>query len=395
MDILSYAAYIITFITITLYIFLKWKYGFWMLQPVFHIYDIQYMFYPIGIIEHELPEKNKYTNFKQIDTIDMSQLTTSQQSKMVQLIQTQYLQRGENTFTPSHSHIFPYFIGHSCKSFCSFYFQDRHLLDTKNGNIIPHRTIVGCMTSRPIQISIQGSESFTAYYVDYLCVHTSERKKGIAPQLIQTHHYNQRRLNRTVAVSLFKREDELTGIVPLCVYTTYGFPVHTWTKPCELSGEYKMLEINTHNFRFLHDFLLEQQSRFQIFICTDFSNIMELIKTNNLFITAILCDEVVCCCYIYRKSCIQVSKGLEVLSCIASVCNCEEAIFVQGFKCSYWKIAYDHHFGFAAIENISHNNVIIDHIMMKTSPTIQSPCAYYFYNFAYPTFNPEQTLIIQ
>ena len=32
-------------------------------------------------------------------------------------------------------------------------------------------------------------------------------------------------INKNIVVSLFKREDELTGIVPLCVYSTYGFPV--------------------------------------------------------------------------------------------------------------------------------------------------------------------------
>ena len=35
---------------------------------------------------------------------------------------------------------------------------------------------------------------FKAYYVDYLCVDILYRKKNIAPQLIQTHHYNQRHL---------------------------------------------------------------------------------------------------------------------------------------------------------------------------------------------------------
>jgi hypothetical protein len=85
---------------------------------------------------------------------------------------------------------------------------------------------------------------------------------------------------------------------------------------------------------------------------------------------------------------------MEVLSCFASICDCEEDIFIQGFKISFWKISAENYFGFAAIENVSHNNIIINNIMLKTSPLIISPTAYFFYNFAYPTFKPDKVLII-
>ena len=32
--------------------------------------------------------------------------------------------------------------------------------------------------------------------------------------------------------------------------------------------------------------------------------------------------------------------------------------------------------------------------MLKTNPLIKSPTAYFFYNFAYPTFKPDKSLII-
>ena len=68
--------------------------------------------------------------------------------------------------------------------------------------------------------------------------------------------------------------------------------------------------------------------------------------------------------------------------------------FIQGFKISFWKIAAENYFGFAAIENISHNNIIIDNIILNTKPLVISPTAYFFYNFAYPTFLPNKALII-
>jgi hypothetical protein len=395
----EYLSYILCFgilIIFLIYIYVRIKYGFWVLQPVFHIYDFGYMFNPPGIIQHSLPEKNKYTNFKDIDTIVFSELTSIQKTRFTNLIKTNYLQNKDNIFSPQTENIIPYFIGHNDKSFISFFYKDEYMLDTKKGNMITDRQIVGATTSRPLNIIIKNKkeQQFRAYYVDYLCVDKLYRKKGIAPQIIQTHHHNQRHLNKNIIVSLFKREDELTGIVPLCVYSTYGFSVDNWIKPNDLSGEYKLLEINNTNFRFVYDFMLANNSMFDIIINADISNILELIKTKNIFIYAVLCDENIICCYFYRKSCVQIDKGLEVLSCFASICNCDENIFIQGFKISFWKIAAENFFGFCAIENLSNNNIIINNIILKTKPLIISPTAYFFYNFAYTTFNSEKVLII-
>jgi len=399
---LEYLSYILCFgmlIIFIIYVYIRLKYGFWVLQPVFHVYDLNYYLKPSGIIDDSLPTKNKYTNFKNIDTIVFSQVTSIQKKRFINFIKTNYLQNKDNIFSPQSENILPYFTGHNEKSFASFYYEDNHMVDIKKGTAVIDKSVVGTITSRPLNVTINNDKynkdtEFRVYYVDYLCVDKLHRKKGIAPQIIQTHHYNQRHINKNIVVSLFKREDELTGIVPLCVYTTYGFPVDKWIKPPNLSGEYKLLEINAQNFRFLYDFIKINNSIFDIVIIPDITNILELIKTKNIFIYAVLCDEKIICCYFYRKSCVEIEKGLEVLSCFASVCNCEDNIFIQGFKISFWKIAAENFFGFAAIESISHNNIIINNIMLKTKPLIVSPTAYFFYNFAYPTFRPEKTLII-
>ena len=83
------------------------------------------------------------------------------------------------------------------------------------------------------------------------------------------------------------------------------------------------------------------------------------------------------------------------MSCFASINNCSDnSVFIQGFKISFWKIAYEKYFGFSAIENISHNDIIINNIMIKTKPLIVSPTAYFFYNFAYNTFKSNKVFII-
>jgi len=400
----DYLPYILFFIILTVfifYIYIRVKYGFWALQPVFHVYDILYYFYKPGIIEHELPEKNKYTNFKNIDTSLSSDLSNSKIKKIVRFIQTHYLKNKNNVYSPKEENIMPYFKGHNTKSFFSIYNEETLLYDLKNSTPIPESKIISVMTSRPVHIMINNGNKdayFDAFYVDYLCVDKLYRKKGIAPQMIQTHNYNQRHLNKNMAVSLFKREEELTGIIPLCVYSTYGFSVNKWTKPHDFHPSHKILEITGHNYQFLHDFMKTNNDNFDIVIISEITNIIELIKTKNIFIYVVLDnnnDEIISA-YFYRKTCVFIEKDMEVLTCIASICNstCDRDIFIQGFKISFWKIAAENYFGFCAIENISHNNTIIENLKIKTKPLIVSPTAYFFYNFVYSTFSSQKVFIL-
>ena len=402
-----YVPYILLTIVIIILLimaYIKIKYKFWSIQPVFHVYNLNYMLFPPGIINHCLPEKNKYTNFENIKTYNIHDLSKINKTNFVNFVRLNYLQNGTNTFSPSSGNIFPYFESHNDKSFVSFYKENNLMMDLKKGTTVEMDRIIGSITSRPIHVFINNridkknkkiDSIFTAYYVDYLCVDKLKRKKGIAPEMIQTHHYNQSHLNKKIVVSLFKREDELTGIVPLCFYNTYGFPVFTWTKPMSLNGMFKILEINASNFNFLYNFIKTNKYLFDIFISVESSNIISLIKSNNIFINVILLENEIICAYFFRKTCTFIEPNIEVLSCFASINTFQdESIFIQGFKISFWNIAEKYYFGFSAIENISHNNIIIENIIKKTKPTIISPTAYFFYNFAYPTFNANKSIII-
>ena len=394
-----YILLILILAIILFFTYIRIRYKFWALQPVFHVYDVGYLFFPPGIIDHYLPEKNKYTNFKDIETYTYTQLSDYKITKFVNFIRSHYLQKSDNQFLPKRENIIPYFQFHTNKSYFCFYKENELIADKKNNTIIDTEQIIGVITSRPVYISIQQNNKtnkMNAFYVDYLCVHKDYRKKDIAPQLIQTYHYNQRHQNKNIVVNIFKREGELTGIVPLCAYNTYGFSVKKWFKPPELPAYYKILEINPQNISSLHDFLNKNNKTFEIFIHTEFSNVIELIKTKNIFIYVIMSNNNdVLCAYFYRKSCVFIESGLEVLTCIGSINNCESIeTFVHGFKISFWKIAEKNNFGFAAIENISHNYLIIHNLMKKTNPSIVSPTAYFFYNFAYPTFSSNKSFIL-
>jgi predicted GNAT family acetyltransferase len=235
------------------------------------------------------------------------------------------LKKGDNVFSPKPINVHPYFTSHTSKSFISIYHENEFVADHKNGSLEEFKKIVGVITSRPVHISIWKKDvqnTMDAYYVDYLCVHDDHRKKGIAPQMIQTHHYYQRHMNKNIVVGLFKREGDLTGIVPICVYKTYGFSVKKWVKPPEFPAYYTLLEINPQNFSSLYDFLKKTAPKyFDIHIHTEITNIIELLKTKNLFIYVLMnhVDQEIQCAYFFKKSCVFIENDLEVLTCIGSV----------------------------------------------------------------------------
>lgn len=398
-SLIPYIPYVFLVFIIILLLFagyIKFKYRFWSVQPVFHFYDFHYSFYPYGIIMRELPEKNRYCNFKQIKTIEFSKMDDHLTNKFVNFVKHHYLKNGDNVFDPARENVIPYFIGHNAPCFFTHFEEDELLYDTKDSNTIAHKKMVSVMTSRPIHIYFNkkgSTANFDLYYVDYLCVDPLFRKKGIAPQIIQTHEYNQRHSNKSIAVSLFKRETELTGIVPLCTYFTYGFSMKKWCVPSEMpEGNINVVECGPNNIHHLVDFLKSSLSeKFDVCITPEISNILELVKTKNIYIYMVIQDDDILACYYFRDLCTSLKKSTMSIICFASVNYCKNIdIFIHGFKIAISKICLSikdnkKKFGYALIEDISDNAVLIQNIQMKTPYMMKNPTAYFLYNYIYPT----------
>jgi hypothetical protein len=356
-----------------------------------------------------LPSKNRYTNFKNIKTISYDILTEQNIKEVTLLVQLNYLRNNDNTFTPQKENITPYFKGHNHKSFWSFYREPEILLDTKTTSTIANDKLIAVITGRPLHVTFYNNNGYKkgeldVYYIDYLCVDKLHRKKNIAPQLIQTHEYNQSHLNRKICVSLFKREEELTGIIPLTIYKTYCFNMKKWTKPIELTSNIKLLHGDKQNIYYLYNFIIEltkQEGKWELTVCPEMSNLIELVTSENIFIIMLVIEAEIVATYIFKKTCTFIEKDKEIISCIASFFKTNELSrdeFIQGFKVALWsvlqKIKDKNKFHYLIVEDISDNHYIINNLCIKTHPLAVSPTAYFFYNFAYSTFNSNQILII-
>lgn len=391
----------IIFCVILFFMYVRLKYKFWALQPVFHFYDIYYWFVNVGIIRKELPEKNMYVNLKKIRTKSFEEIDELTKKQIITLIRLNYFTNNDNKYDPKKENVVPYFIGHNADTFWSYFLEPELLIDNKTGKTIEENKIIGVITSRPLHVKINSKRSdseFDVYYVDYLCVHKNWRKKNIAPQLIQTHEYNQSHKNKKISVSLFKREEELTGIIPLTVYKTYCFNMTNWRPPKQLEAKYTLLTGDKQNMYYFYNFLAQIKNHWDIMIYPEISNIIELVTTNNLFIKMLLFNGNIISVYIFRKTCSFIEKDKEIISCIASIKgSILTNLFIDGFKMSLWSIKGNDACKFVkylSIENIGDNACIINNISIKTYPTVVSPMAYFFYNFAYSPFKSEKCLII-
>uniref|UniRef100_A0A6C0KR56 glycylpeptide N-tetradecanoyltransferase n=1 Tax=viral metagenome TaxID=1070528 RepID=A0A6C0KR56_9ZZZZ len=393
--------YILAFLIICIilfFIYIKIKYKFWVLQPVFHFYDIYYWFVNVGIIRDELPQKNRYTNFKNIITKSLENIDKVVIKEIIMLIQLNYLRNDENKYLPKKENIIPYFKGHNAKTFISYFSEPELLIDNKTGLTIETNKIIGVITSRPLHVKIKDKE-FDVYYVDYLCVNKNWRKKNIAPQLIQTHEYNQSHSNKKISVSLFKREEELTGIIPLTVYKTYCYNMNFWGQPENLSPGVSLLTCDNQNIFFMYNFLNEKKENFDIIIYPEMGNIIELVNTKNLYIKMLVYKNTgnIEALYIFKKTCTFIKKEKEIISLIASVkgSNIDDNEFIKGFKQSLWVLKKENKiFAYLMVEDISDNKKIINNLSIKTHPEIVTTMAYFFYNFAYNPFKSEKCLII-
>lgn len=381
------------------------RFRFWSEQPVFHIYDLSYYLFYSGVIQKDLPEKTRYTNFKDVETLTFGKnVGPLVLKRFIDVIKHHYLQNDGNVFSPKEENIIPYFEGHNSPCFLSLYKEPLLLQDAKSGSTIEREKIIGVITSRPLHVTIRRlkkgtGERFDAYYVDYLCVDKMHRKKGIAPQLIATHKYNERLLNRNIQVSIFKREGALTGIVPICVFGMYVFSMRKWNKPLSLLPPYSVVECGSSNMHHFYDFLQSDsvKKKIDLQIMPETTNLMSLMKTKNIYVYLLLEQGVgVVGCYFFKRSCTQIEKGKEAVICFASVNGSQNNIFSHGFKQTVSDICLkkEVEFHYTVVEEICDNDIIVENLKLKTWPQTTIPGAYFFYNYVFHTIPAKKFLII-
>ena len=149
---LKYVLVSIIVILIVFKLFLKIKFPFWSIQPVFHIYDINHWIFTNKIINDELPKSNKYVKPLDIETYNVKNIPQDLAVKSASFIKEHYLRNKYAIYNPSYDEIFNY-LATSTPSFISVYSKPKIIYD--NSNNIIDRDILGVITCRPLFITFK------------------------------------------------------------------------------------------------------------------------------------------------------------------------------------------------------------------------------------------------
>ena len=390
---LKYIALSIIVLLIIFNLFLRIKFPFWSIQPVFHIYDLQHWIFTKKIINPELPSANKYVKLLDIETYPYKKAPNDITVKSSAFIKEHFLRNKYAQYNPSYDDIFNY-LDTSTPSFISIYSKPKVIFDAESG--ILDRDILGVITSRPLFITFKNiKETLNVNYVDNLCVHKANRKQGIAPRLIQTHHYHIRHLNKNTKVCLFKREGEMTAIVPLTTYETVTYEIENFPRLKLEYASVKILRITNNNISLFKDFIKNYASKFECVINMELMTIIKLLKEENIIIYSLIENHEVYAIYIFRNtpSTVYDQKGIE---CIATINNCpHNETFYNGFCSTLRRIKRKYKKHLVWIENTSDSNTIIKYnvrynVIQKTS----CPTGFFLYNYASYSYRNNNCLLI-
>lgn len=197
----EYIYVIIIFALLFLFAYIKIRYPFWNMQPVFHSYDYWRYFARTPFqIQYGKSLKTKYTTPKTVKTYSFLDISEKQLAQFVDLLQCHYISSEHILTMVDKQTIQTYLTGQGQSSYVSFFQEDSYTAINCQDpssisilDILATPTLIGCISSRPVRLFIWDQSNVIhdkmAYYWDHLCVHREFQTKNLGRNLIQTLEY--------------------------------------------------------------------------------------------------------------------------------------------------------------------------------------------------------------
>jgi len=381
-----------------------------------------YWLNPPGIINHLLPEteNNKYMNHLAIKTYNVADLVDTTSIILDQFCNFvnnfyafhSFAQRYDSEYRPKKNDIVGYFEGTNHPSYITLY-QKPEMLFQKGQLISSLNVMKGGISARAMNICIKGKGPvFPLYYIDNLCVHPESRKAGVAPELIQTLYYNLRKKNSNIKTYLFKREGDLTAIVPLTTFETYCYDIGGRAPRTPTSDEIdsrhvpqmgmgdtlhasmNVIEIGVPQLALLVEFIKSQQHNFECVILPDITNLANMIKTENISIYGLIAGGSLLSIYVFRN--IQLYyNGRRATECILALYSYNKDLFITGFTIALGKVIAKYKVGILLIEDTAQAYGLIANLNVLNVPLLfKSPTAFFMYNYACYSISHRKFMIL-
>ena len=372
--------------------FIKLRFRFWSSQPVFHLYNLYYWIWPCGIIQHGLPPKTKFYEAKVL-TKKWQDFSTEKKALFYTLIKGHFLNEKKEKYNPPKHAVMDYFHAHNRNSHLSLQFELSPATNNKRLSNKTFKKVISAMTTRPLN-ALLNNNKVKVDYVDFLCVHKSHRKKGLAQKIIYSHYFNSRK-DKAGPVFLFKREGNINFIVPLTVYTAYVFPLKNLKHPnLELPNNIICHLINDSNFALFSHFFEEIKKNFKCFISPESSHIKYLVSKKLLFICLVMEGQQPIATYIYRNphTSYEGKQSVELIASYYQLGYYNE--YIKSFRNTIVLINQIFPIDILILERISNNTELNDFLLKRYPVLWKCPMAYFLYNFAYRPFFPSDVFLI-
>ena len=387
---IQYVLLFITIFAIVVAIIIRLKFNFWTIQPVFHIYDLHHWLNPNHVIDHSLPNINKYVKLLDIETLNIRDISDTSRGMIVKFICENYLVN----YYPDIDDIFPYFSTFLGDSHLSL-FLDNEFKQTSSKLSYSNRDVIGIITSRPLFLTFRGKAPFIVNYIDNLNVRKDMRKRDIAANLIATHHYRIRHINNAASVSIFKREDEVTAIVPLTLYTSYEFTILDICAK-KIHHSESLIKINKSNFIHFKTIVKSCTYKFKCTLNIEQSTLFELILLSKIVVYVLMNDNVPICCYVFKENPYISNEGIKYVDAVSSI-NCSPSTekFFAGFQTACRREFKKHKTDRINIETIGDNCSLYREIQSRNIRVwSQCPSSFFLCNYVHYSVKPEDCLFI-
>jgi len=392
---LEYILLTITFSILFTLAYIKLKYPFWNIQPVYHTYNWWRCIYKHHSIVYKYrPVKTKFVDLLNVKTKHYLDTTDEIRESLLNLIQSNHKSTENIVFYINNADLYAYLTGQSEPSIISIYNETMPLLPlNKTKQVIQ----IGAITSRHLQFHVNETDNtyvkHPIYFIDFMGIDRNKDQIKYSRTLLQTHEYNQRIQNTNVVISLIKRNKDLfTGIVPLVEYDTHVYNLTMFKLP-KMYQHYSIMQITHSNMSdYTHFFYNEtimslHSTLFDIMIFPDIGNIISLLKKQILYIYCLKHADNVLGFYFFKNDKTHFEDfDCKSLRCLNSILNCnnEELFFLGYLHALHQIVNLDKDYKLLIMENIGHNHIIHKYWELRYKSFYSYKSAYYLFNYIYP-----------
>lgn len=380
------------FLVLVLAAWIRIRFPFWSIQPVFHSYDAWRFFLGKAstpfVIQHGSALPTKYFRPNRVKTAAFLDLTEEERAVLLDTIQCHYIPSEDVTYTLRMEDL-TVLCSHHVTAPCwvSVYRDPNILLESDAA------AILGAVVAYPVRFVFRDSSPIEhLYYWDFVVMHrdVGQRHVDSIRTLLQTHEANQRRESgKHVSCSLFRKDVDLSeGIVPLVKFTVHRFRLAKIKKP-PLPVPYTVRQIQ--HAHLLMDILydLSKGHTFDVLIFPELTALQARIESNQWFVFTLQSKDTVVALYVFRDTKMAVDDET-VLELVASSSSLPGGIiasthFFAGFLHALHDVVLiTQTSGILDIPNVGHNRSILDTFTWKYTPQSRHEAAFYLYNMVCP-----------